>query len=139
MDASYTVEFRYRAYEMTRARNASKIDLRVNAWESPTPDVLAARRVRETMQGPGVYVLYAKHTDLVKIGKSTNVFGRWASLEASSGQYLQLCALIRSDSVSYSALEALLHQRFSEHRTIGEWFSPKAPIEWIRRTTGEGA
>lgn len=78
----------------------------------------------------GVYVLHNPHTDLVKIGYSgRNMVSRWRSAESASGVELDPL-MLWAVSEPY-AVEQRLHQRFSEHRELGEWFQSGPVMTWI--------
>jgi Meiotically Up-regulated Gene 113 (MUG113) protein len=65
-----------------------------------------------------VYVIGAVGTSKVKIGRSTNVANRHATLQRMSPLPLALLW----QTTGGSELEAALHAHFRERRTHGEWF-----------------
>jgi hypothetical protein len=72
----------------------------------------------QTARLPQTYMLL-NSKGAVKIGFSTDLIARRASLEASSGERL---SVIRTFSGG-RATERWLHKRYADHRTVGEWFT----------------
>ena len=70
-----------------------------------------------------VYVILDNH-GRVKIGKSLNPQKRIQNIASSSGITIE-DAFITEPLFWYSELELYLHDKFSEYRCIGEWFSCK--------------
>lgn len=62
------------------------------------------------------YVIEAVGLDLVKIGKTTDIWKRLSVLQVSNAAELRLVAWLAGD------VEDGLHQLLAEHRVRGEWF-----------------
>jgi len=76
-----------------------------------------------------VYFITAGGDAPIKIGCSTNVFGRLATLQTASPAPLGVVCTLPGDRTT----EATLHRRFKDYRLKGEWFSPAPPIlDYIR-------
>lgn len=116
---------RLTAYELTTARNASAYDLRAEHYTLGPHKLETARRIRQTLRAECCYAFYCKATDSVKLGRTTNIFKRWAHLENQGGRLLQLVAVWQATNCSKHERE--LHDQFAAHRRIGEWFDA-API-----------
>jgi len=72
-----------------------------------------------------VYFIYCEQIKMVKIGLTTDLKSRLAALRASYGLKLTVAAVIenkRDNGVSLEDQESDLHERFTAHRTKGEWF-----------------
>lgn len=87
----------------------TKTPLRVD--ELPTPDV----KLREA---GFVYFILCESAGLIKIGTTTNLKHRFATLQSMSPAPLRFIKIIRGDAHR----ERLLHQRFASARAHGEWF-----------------
>jgi hypothetical protein len=87
--------------------------------------------LRNDQQQTSTYVIEAVGTGTVKIGKSTNVGARMATLQTSTPSELRLVAVLKGD------IENNLHRRFAAHRLNGEWFrfddEIKSAIESIEK------
>lgn len=71
----------------------------------------------------GVYFLYSKTNDLIKIGMSkASIVARWASLCAEHKEWLRILGYIQTDDPR--GLESKLHKLFKSLRVRGEWFRP---------------
>ncbi len=81
-----------------------------------------------------VYLMESKMTGLWKIGTSKNVKKRRRQLELAQGCEIELLKAIPGGVV----LERLLHEKFSEYRTIGEWFTPVNEIKDTFNSISEG-
>lgn len=79
-----------------------------------------ATAVAESMTSPIAYAFYARESEQVKIGRTTNLLARWTKLENESGSHRQLLAVWRG--VNAVLVERQLHDRWLAHRAIGEWF-----------------
>ena len=64
------------------------------------------------------YFLQAEDGGSIKIGHTTNVRQRLASLQIGSPKVLRLVGLLNNNS------EIELHKQFRKHRSHGEWFDP---------------
>lgn len=80
------------------------------------------RRYRK--KGPVVYFVQIGNDGPIKIGTTTNLKARLASLRTSQPQGLALLAIAEGGR----DLEKAYHDRFAAHRGVGEWFSPHADI-----------
>ncbi|MFB2891978.1 GIY-YIG nuclease family protein [Aerosakkonemataceae cyanobacterium BLCC-F50] len=85
-----------------------------------------------------VYVIRAGHSNLYKIGRTTNIDRRLRQLQNMNSQPLTIVTLIRCHDAI--AVETCLHQKFKLHRRQGEWFelTPTA-IEFINNFSGSNA
>lgn len=75
--------------------------------------------VPKEVQRGFVYVIQAVGTGMVKIGYTTDVAKRLASLQTGSAHELVLV----DQWGGTEAKERELHERFAEHRIRGEWFN----------------
>jgi len=80
-----------------------------------------------------IYVIYNPYTKLTKIGVSSNLEKRLQSLSNACGVKLY-CAFKSKAVENATHIESSLHNRFANHRQMGEWFSiePDTAIEAIR-------
>lgn len=77
----------------------------------------------------GVYV--AGFGPYVKIGISTNVYGRMAAIQTP--EELKVYAILNG----WVRQERQLHRRFAEYRLRGEWFKHEGALaKWIIQITG---
>lgn len=82
---------------------------------------LISFEIYNTSKAGYVYLIRAEGSDSIKIGRTTNIDDRLASLETSSPFSL---TLVHHKWVENSyQLEAMLHSEFSERRIKREWFS----------------
>ena len=65
-----------------------------------------------------IYFIQAERSKAIKIGKANDPHQRLAAFRTSSPEPLKLLGTIPGDLKE----EAELHQRFSKHRLLGEWF-----------------
>ena len=65
------------------------------------------------------YCVLNVQAELIKIGKTLNLYSRMCCLRNQSGADLLLIAVLNS-----TKHEAVLHQKLKEHRVVGEWFEP---------------
>lgn len=72
---------------------------------------------RRRQNAPG-HVYFARRGDTVKIGFSSAVRTRIATLETQAGARFDEVVTVAGSR----AVEARYHRRFAEHREIGEWF-----------------
>lgn len=71
-----------------------------------------------------VYFIVAPEVEMVKIGKTTDLEKRMATLKTMSPTKLQLGVSMDYDDW----LESRIHKHFKEHRSHGEWFFADEPI-----------
>jgi hypothetical protein len=131
LDDQHNVKNRLAAYQLNLARTLLAHDL--HRWllmHSPPREYGVAIRVYQALGETCCYALHCKATDLVKLGRTSNLFGRWAYLEAESGNPLQLVAVWRAPDCT--SFERALHERFTTHRVSGEWFSADAVLAFLR-------
>jgi hypothetical protein len=77
-----------------------------------------------------VYFIQATDGGAIKIGVTTNVMKRLATLRTGSGRHLNVLGIIRDGT---RETERMLHRRFKDGRLIGEWFRPEPDLlEYIR-------
>jgi hypothetical protein len=80
------------------------------------------RKVKEAAQdcrrGHIVYFIQSGDSPQVKIGTTTNLNGRVASMQVGNPEELTVLATHRGDV----RLEGVLHQMFLDERLMGEWF-----------------
>lgn len=85
-----------------------------------------APRTYKTPPQKGVYVV--GFGQYVKIGISTNISDRIASLQTAMPEKLELYAVLDG----WAAEEMALHRRFVQYHAIGEWFRRAGELaEWI--------
>ena len=77
------------------------------------------KEIRDEIEKPATYLVKNPETNLVKIGKSTNISERIKALQCGSGVKLDKIAVI-DDNV-----ESLLHKKFSKNKVFNEWFDDK--------------
>lgn len=75
-------------------------------------------------------VYFVRSANAIKIGVTTDLGKRIASIQTSTPYPVELIAAIPGDK----ALESELHATFANHRTSGEWFrlSPDI-VAWLQR------
>lgn len=94
-------------------------------------EVQLGLRLAELVAGDVVYAFYSRAGHSVKIGRTTNLLRRWAKLETESGQLRQLLGVWRCPDSR--ELERELHDRWSGHRTVGEWFAADPVLADLRQ------
>lgn len=72
-----------------------------------------------------VYFIYAPSLELVKIGFSVDPYKRLSKIRSDSPVPLVMLSVIDGGK----EVEAELHDRFSELRTVGEWFRHEGELE----------
>lgn len=83
-------------------------------------------RLKRTDLGKGVYVI--GYGEYIKIGVTRDIKGRINTLQTSAPGKLEIYAMFEG----WLRDEALLHKRFSKHRTNGEWFRREGELaQWI--------
>ena len=97
-------------------------------WPTVTYEELAPYLCDIKDSGESVYIAMSKLSDRhVKIGRSENVKARLRSLKCDL--LIELACKKR-----FSApLEAMLHERFKEHRSFGEWFDARPVYKAIHQ------
>ena len=80
-----------------------------------------------------VYFIHAPEVGRVKIGVTTDIEGRMASMQTGSPVRLRLVKLIRGDR----NLEQRLHHLFDAKRIEGEWFYDSVLTDYITIPTIE--
>lgn len=76
-----------------------------------------------------VYVVGPKDPRFVKIGRSTNLRRRLATLQTGFPEELYIYAVLYTNDMG---LEGELHKRFADYRTNGEWFAVEGAVaEWL--------
>jgi hypothetical protein len=88
----------------TRGRTPNKS---YTPWETPRP--------------VDVYIVQARNSGLVKIGKAVDVTKRLGDLRAMGTEPLDLLVVLPGFGGEW---ERRLHRRFAEYRDHGEWFTP---------------
>ena len=141
-DSDNAVKYRFRAFGVNLARKVDTRQLRywkTDPYRGPrTREHHIALEVRDSLdKGPCCYAMYCHATRQVKIGRTTNLFRRWSTLETQGGRPLQLLAVWHTSTPATA--ERLLHDRFTEHRTRGEWFTADPVIGWLCELTQAGA
>lgn len=77
----------------------------------------------------GVYFLHNPLTELVKIGRSEDIITRWRCLETQGGVLLHpLVFWLTTDHVR---MELEFHDKYADHRVLGEWFEAKFVLPWF--------
>lgn len=87
--------------------------------------------VKRLLTGDVVYAFYSRESNLIKIGRTTDLRRRWVKLENEAGQLRQLVSVWQCPDSR--ELEHELHQRWIVHRTFGEWFAADAVLDDLRR------
>jgi len=128
MEADDTVMWRLNSYMLRCARTVRAYELRGPA----TSRAEAARCALDILDEHCCYCLFDRAAGLVKIGFTSNVFRRWAGLEAETGTPLQLVAVWQTDADKCRALERRLHERFAAARQSGEWFTAGPVLSALR-------
>lgn len=137
LTSDHTATHKFSAFEISAARKATAYDLRAMRSRTELRDKSdsIALRTRDALEkGDCCYAFYCKPTHQVKLGRTGDLFGRWSKLETEAGRLLQLLAVWHTDTPG--AAERLLHDRFAEHRTYGEWFAADPVIDWLRDIAG---
>lgn len=98
-------------------------------------EVDRGRQVARLVSGNVVYAFYCRSAHAVKIGRTTDIRKRWAQLENQSGQVRQLLAVWQCPDTR--DLEHELHQRWLQHRTMGEWFAADPVLADLREIYAE--
>lgn len=132
LDDSHAVRQRLRAYELGGAKVASAYDLRryKDPWVGPATRLdRAAFRVRETLSGDCCYAFHCRAVGLVKLGRTSDIWRRWAKLETEGGRALQLAAVWQV--ANCRSFERALHRQFSADRRIGEWFNAEPVLSML--------
>lgn len=81
------------------------------------------------LRGMGCYAFYSAGNHAVKIGQSGDVAARWLGIESAAGTYVQPLMMWQSDNPK--RLERMLHNRFADVRTIGEWFAADYVLPYL--------
>lgn len=118
-----------------KQRNCDECNREANRkyWASLRGGVLE-KKIEQTFckpRGKGfVYFIQADIGNEIKIGFSKSPIKRLHQLQTAATRPLHLLAVMEGGH----DLEHALHQRYAQHRTVGEWFKP-APeiIELIRQ------
>lgn len=129
----WDVAHRAFSYEMTCVlKLPSDRDLRnMQEWDDGlSRDVRLGLNIADLVRGDVAYTFYSRPSHAVKIGRTTDILRRWAKLENESGQLRQLLCLWRCPSSR--DMERELHGRWSQHRTVGEWFSADPVLADLR-------
>jgi hypothetical protein len=63
------------------------------------------------------YLIYNKHNELYKIGRSSDVYDRLNSLRNEISSDLEIIAYLDTD------VEGVLHKEYNKSRVFGEWFN----------------
>ena len=96
---------------------------------------LGVRTTSPRKRGSLVYLVRSSLTGLFKIGITENLKRRVRSLENSQGGSIEIISAVPGDR----ELERSLHDRFEQHRKIGEWFNADNSIlEAFTRLEKEG-
>lgn len=113
------------------ARDACLSGERLNLTDVQKASFLAVHRTICT-----VYFIAAPESRLIKIGKTTDMQRRFASLKTSSPVELRLL-----DSIEYDYwLEDRIHRHLAEDRKHGEWFAASDRVlDFIEGCQGRGA
>lgn len=101
----------------------------------PELEAERGRQLEQFVTGDVVYAFYGRATHSVKVGRTTNLRKRWAVLENQSGDLRQLLSVWQSPDSR--KLEHDLHQRWLEHRTMGEWFAADPVLTDLRQVYAE--
>jgi T5orf172 domain len=100
----------------------------------PTIDTVALPGLTDDDTG-FVYVVGNETGEYVKIGWSTQIQRRLATLQSYVPTPLKVYALIPGTR----AVEGGLHERFHEHRAMGEWFRLDGLLlDWLKRNRAIG-
>jgi hypothetical protein len=82
-----------------------------------------------------VYFIAAVDAGKIKIGKTTNIQKRMATLTTMSPVPLQLVHSVQYDN----NLERRIHEHLKEYRAHGEWFHADKPVlEFVRNVKNKG-
>lgn len=85
----------------------------------------------------GCYMLFNPYTNLVKIGRSTDIHKRWKNLETQGGTLLHPLAFWHT--TAHESVEYALHEQFANSRAIGEWFDAEPVHAWLSGKAQRGA
>lgn len=77
-----------------------------------------------TITGHDVYIIRESWRQLYKVGRTTDVKNRVATIQSGMPQSIELVALFKTKRSR--ALETFIHQTFCEQRYRGEWFALSA-------------
>lgn len=132
LDDGHNLKNKLYAYELCSARTATAYDLKRYPYSAGPDRLKTARRIRQLLAGDCCYGFYCKLSGGVKLGRTGDLFCRWSKLESEGGRPLQLVAVWQvADTRSH---EGLLHERFCDHRRIGEWFDAAPVCSWLAQT-----
>lgn len=111
-----------------------KMDQNETLLRLPTIETVALPGLRVGDVGY-VYVVGNETGEFVKIGWSKQIRQRLARLQSYIPTPLKVYALIPGTR----AIESVLHQRFHEHRAMGEWFKLEGDLwTWIAQNRAIG-
>lgn len=71
-----------------------------------------------------IYFVRGTRSGMVKIGSTENLKARMRSLRTASPEPLEVLAVVPGGLSE----ERALHDRFAEHRAVGEWFHPRREL-----------
>jgi hypothetical protein len=89
-------------------------------------DTAVKKRAEDGPPVVAIYFLQSSHTQDIKIGVSTNIKNRVASLQTAHGAPIEILAQVEAKNAP--DLEGELHLRFQQYKKLGEWFFPAAEI-----------
>lgn len=87
------------------------------------------------LKGRSIVYFIGAQTGPVKIGTTTNLRGRFKTLQISSSKKLAVLAFVEGDRT----IEAQYHARFKEHHHRGEWYLGDAVREEVERLVRAGS
>jgi hypothetical protein len=100
----------------------------------PGPDPEPQREWRPKRPSTTVYVLRARPSGKIKIGRTRELEKRIATLQTGTWEFLELLLTIPDDR----NLEAKLHRRFQADCIAGEWYNPSPRLlGWLAEQGAE--
>jgi hypothetical protein len=125
--AELTLELSKIAAEEAKIYDEFAYDARVVDAPALLVDVVG----REAPATSGVYAVQG-YGDFVKIGRAKNIRERLLGLQGANPVPLKLLAVLSTNPED----EFVFHERFSDYRTIGEWFRLEGELkEFLGMTT----
>lgn len=122
----FTLFGKFRGYQEDRDAEL-KHKLEVAKEESKTAMENGTYWLNNSSCKGGVYLV--ESGGFYKIGKSKNIKSRLSSLKTGSPNGVELLSTYEPYAMTRDRLEKLLHERYADSRTTGEWFTKDFTVE----------